>query len=96
VIAALFTKKLPKLAPSGSEVGAGEVGSGVGGAIKILAARTIIDSSSVMCIFPNKKAEEVQPVRSWLEVGQKKVRLKKSEYSVILPGTFSELNSANH
>lgn len=75
VIATLFTKKLPKLAPSGFvEAGAGEVGSGVGGvggvgAIKILAARTIIDSSSVMCFPLKKKAEEVQPVRSWLEVG---------------------------
>ena len=75
VIATLFMKKLPKLAPSGSEVGAGEVGSGVGGvgAIKILAARTIIDSSSVMCFPLKKKAEEVQPVRSWT----KKSSIKK-------------------
>ena len=81
MIAALFTKKLPKLAPSGpGEVGAEEVGSEVGvGAIKILAALTIIDSSSsVMCIFPSKKAEEVQPVRSWIK---RSCRKKKDEKS---------------
>ena len=79
MIAALFTKKLPKLAPSGSEVGAGEVGSGVGvGATKILAALTIIDSSSVMCVFPNKKAEEVQPVRSSTKGSCRKKKDEKS------------------